>query len=769
MHTLLIVESPAKCKKIEEYLGSGYKCVATYGHLRELSSLEQIDIEHDFLPTYSIIQKPAIKVKQMAVLKKAIQQAKEVMLATDADREGEKIAYCVMQLFGLPETTPRIVFHEITETAIKQAIAHPRLLDMNRVHSQQARQILDLLVGFTISPLLWKFIARQKLSAGRCQTPLLQLIYDNEVERKKSHDKKIHKITGYFTQYCCPFTLNVAFDTLEEVRTFMEGSMLHEHRYECSAAKCVTKSPPLPFTTSRIQQVASNEMHISPKETMTLCQSLYEGGWITYMRTDSTTYSEEFWREVSEYVCGRYGDTYMQSSAVTKKTKNSKKEKIKENLTQEAHEAIRPTHISVSVLPEGTKKEQKMYHLIWKNAIQSCMSSAKYSSITASISGFQGTSFTYTCEQLQFAGWKQLELPTTSEDVHPYHHLQSIVPNSIIPYKKIVSRISATHAVPHYTEARLVQLLEEKGIGRPSTFASLLDKIQSRGYATKQNIPGETQLCEEYELETTLVKVVTERTFGEEKSKLVLQPLGQVVIEFLQKYFQPLFQYDYTCEMEEELDKIAKGDRVWHATCARCYAQMMRQMDILREQGEKYSVSLDEHRTYRMGKYGPVIHDTQTGKFQSGEKLDEEEVKKVGLLCCPNAKANKDARQLGEYQGEAVWIKRGKFGLYMTWGDHTKNLKELGNRPIENVLWEDVYDWLEEGGDIVRTLNRCAAIRRGKRGDYIYWKTTTMKKPRFFGMETFTQEVGSEVNYKTCDVMMIYIWVQSKYGVNIMG
>jgi len=201
------------------------------------------------------------------------------------------------------------------------------------------------------------------------------------------------------------------------------------------------------------------------------------------------------------------------------------------------------------VLPEGTKKEQKMYYLIWKNAIQSCMSPAKYLSITASITGFQGTSFTYSCENLQFAGWKQLDLTEEKETEmnKPYHYLQSIVSQSIIPYKKIVSRISASHTVPHYTEARLVQLLEEKGIGRPSTFASLLDKIQSRGYATKQNIPGETQLCEEYELEgTTLSKVVTERTFGEEKSKLLLQPLGQVVIEFLQKYFQPLFQYEYT-------------------------------------------------------------------------------------------------------------------------------------------------------------------------------------------------------------------------------
>ena len=425
-----------------------------------------------------------------------------------------------------------------------------------------------------------------------------------------------------------------------------------------------------------------------------------------------------------------------------------------------------------------------MYHLIWRNAIQSCMAPAIYSSITANITAFQGATFSYTCEHLQFAGWKQVSLKEGEEEDKeeteknkPFHYLQTIVPHSIVPYKKIVSRITATHTVPHYTEARLVQLLEEKGIGRPSTFASLLDKIQTRGYATKQNIPGQIQVCEEMELEgTVLSTTTTERTFGEEKGKLVLQPLGQVVIEFLQKYFQSLFHYDYTCEMERELDKIAQGEAVWHDTCARCYALMMRQMDTLLEKGQKkYSVSLDEHRTYMMGKYGPVICDVGTDKgtnketitFQSGEKLDDEEAKKVGLMTT-QPKATTNAKQLGEYQGDTVWVKRGKFGLYMTWGEHTKNLKELGNRPVENVMWEDVCKWLEEGGDVVRQLNKNATIRRGKRGDYIYWKTNGMKKPRFFGMETFTQETGGE-NYVTCDVMMIYIWVQGKYEVNIMN
>jgi DNA topoisomerase-1 len=315
-------------------------------------------------------------------------------------------------------------------------------------------------------------------------------------------------------------------------------------------------------------------------------------------------------------------------------------------------------------------------------------------------------------------------------------------------------------------------LLEEKGIGRPSTFASLLDKIQDRGYATKQNIPGQMQVCEEWELEGgVLSTTTTERTFGEEKGKLVLQPLGQVVIEFLQKYFQELFQYDYTCEMEGELDKIAKGEAIWHETCGRCYALMMRQMDTLQEQGQKkYSVPLDEHRTYQMGKYGPVICDTEkkgTMTFQSGEQLTEEDAKKIGLITTAKVTTKETAtsKQLGEYNGDAVWVKRGKFGLYMTWGEHTKNLKELGNRPVENVIWEDVCKWLEEGGDVVRQLNKCAAIRRGKRGEYLYWKTNTMKKPRFFGMEMFSQETGEK--YTTCDAMMIYIWVQGKYNVNI--
>ena len=310
--SLVIVESPAKCKKIEEYLGPGYKCVATYGHIRELTSLKNIDTENNFTPTYTIIDN-ALKKKQIEMIKKEINACDEVILAPDGDREGEKIAFCVAQIFKLDvNKTKRITFNEVTETALNKAIQNPRTIDMNMVNAQQARQILDLLVGFKVTPVLWQRFnkpnAATALSAGRCQTPALKIIYDNQKEINEAVSKKVYNTTGYFTNMNLPFDLSKKYETNDEVTDFLYGSTDFNHVYTCSQPAKVIKISPEPFTTSRLQQVASNELHYSPKETMKICQTLYEAGYITYMRTDSKTYSRDFVDSVKEYIVRNYGE-----------------------------------------------------------------------------------------------------------------------------------------------------------------------------------------------------------------------------------------------------------------------------------------------------------------------------------------------------------------------------------------------------------------------------------------------------------------------------
>ena len=311
--TLVIVESPAKCKKIEQYLGPGYKCLASFGHLRELPSLKNIDIENNFNPTYTVIDN-TLKKKQIELLRKEIKSAGEVLLATDDDREGEAIAWHLCQLYKLDvNKTKRIIFHEITESALQSAVQHPKTINMDIVHAQQARQILDILVGFKVSPMLWKFITKPKgkehsLSAGRCQTPALRLIYDNDNDIKCSEERKVYNTTGYFTNSNIAFDLSPQgkHESEDEITDFLDGCADFSHIYNCTQPVKVYKKPPEPFTTSRIQQVASNELHYAPKETMRICQILYEGGFITYMRTDSKTYSAEFLDIVKQYIVPYY-------------------------------------------------------------------------------------------------------------------------------------------------------------------------------------------------------------------------------------------------------------------------------------------------------------------------------------------------------------------------------------------------------------------------------------------------------------------------------
>ena len=802
--SLVIVESPAKCKKIEEYLGPGYKCVASYGHLRELSSLKNIDIENNFNPTYTIIEN-AIKKKQIEILRKEIGNAHEVILALDGDREGEKISYCVAQIFKLDiNKTKRITFNEITESAIQYAIKNPRTIDMDLVHAQQARQILDLLVGFKVSPMLWKFISSPKgkeyaLSAGRCQTPALRLVYDNEQDIKSVEERKVYNVTGYFTNSNLAFELSPPnkYENEDEMTDFLDSSADFSHIYSCSQPVKVLKKQPEPFTTSTLQQTASNELHYSPKETMRICQLLYEGGFITYMRTDSKTYSQEFINLTKEYIIRNYEAKYINENIdnlvtgtnkpdETKKKKSKKIEtqqvkdslrQVKDSLRQEAHEAIRPTNISLFELPETLdSKERRMYKLIWENTLESCMSSASFYSITASISAFQNMKFTYTSELIDFSGWKIVSKKYTNEiklENKEYQYLQQIKQNSVIPYKKICAKVTIKGLKQHYTEARLVQLLEEKGIGRPSTFSSLIDKIQERNYVKKEDIKGKEIVCKDFELENgEIFEILSKREFGNEKSKLIIQPLGVIVMEFLDKHFSNLFNYDYTKEMEDELDKISKGDTIWYNLCDTCNKQIDLLVDGLKDE-TKIEVKIDANNTYLVGKYGPVIKCVE--EVDGKEEITFKPIKKdIDIHKIENGDYNieeivdttkkiKTQYILGQHNGKNVILKKGKFGLYITWGENTKNLKEFGNRPIENITFEEVQKYLEEGSNLIREVSASVSIRKGQKGDYIFYKTAKMKKPQFFDLKNFYVDVKED--YKICNITILKSWLNEKYKI----
>lgn len=720
---LVIVESPAKCKKIEKYLGSGYKCLASFGHLRELVSLE--DIDHEFQCKYT-----SIKEKQIEVLRKAIQNTDEVILATDDDREGEAIAWHICEIFHLNvEKTKRIIFHEITESALQAAILHPKKINLNIVHAQQARQILDMLVGFRISPILWKCMAycEKSLSAGRCQTPALKLIYDNYLEILNMQEKKVYNTTGYFTNLHLPFELNKQYEAVDVV-DFLKESRNFSHVYTINEPVKILKKSPEPFTTARLQQTASNELHFSPKETMKICQTLYEGGYITYMRTDSNIYSEEFTNSVKQYILKKYDPSYYGVIS----TKNDS-----------AHEAIRPTNISLETI-EALDKEKKMYKLIWENTLESCMSPASFFTLKAEISACKKSKYVYTAEQVNFPGW--LIVKNVLKESKEYIYLQTIKSNMAMPYKKIVSRLTV-NTKSHYTEARLIQLLEEKGIGRPSTFAMLIDKIQERGYVKKENVQGKKIVCKDYELEKDIVEIETTREFGKEKNKLVIKPLGIMIVDFLESHFRDLFNYEYTKEMEDNLDKISQGVERKEDLCKKCDAQINQLI-------EKINISQK------------TIEEC---KNIEKCRVNEPEIKPISeiLECVSESKPMNESNPkeiilgpkeiiLGNYENELVVIKKGRYGLFVTWGENSKTLKEFGNRPIENITLKEVEPLLKT---TIREINTNMTIRKGKNGDYIFHKTPKMKKPQFFKLE------GFYADYRTCELELLIDWIRKTYHI----
>ena len=768
-YSLVIVESPAKCKKIESFLGADYKCMASYGHLRELKNLQSIDIQNDFAPTFHITEN---KKQQITKLRTAIKGATDVILAADDDREGEAIAWHICQIFNLPlDKTKRIIFHEITKTALQHAIQNMTTLNLNVVYAQQARQILDLIVGFKLSPILWNKISyktKAGLSAGRCQTPALRLIYENQTDIDKSPGKKVYQTQGYFTANNILFSLQHNFISEETMEKFLVESVNHDHLYTYGKVRATTKKPPTPFTTSGLQQMASNELHFSPKITMSLCQKLYEGGFITYMRTDSKTYSRDFVSKIQKIIEKTYGENYKckDITLLTERSggSESKKKKSKDVKAQEAHEAIRPTNMLTKKIPETLgKQEMRLYSLIWRNTMESCMAEAKYNGITATITAPHDNEYRYSTEQVNFPGWKIVAgYETENQD---FHYIQTLKKGSVVEYKKITAKVSMKELKTHYTEAKLVQLLEQKGIGRPSTFSSLVDKIQERNYVKKMNVDGKKHRCVDYELEDDEIsEIETERVFGNEKNKLVVQPLGVVVIEFLLQHFDDLFQYDYTKHMEDELDNIAKGNKIWHTLCDKCYTEIT---ELSRDLGcvDKQQIKIDDKHTFMIGKYGPIIKCTQ-----DNAKIVFKCVKQdIDLARLRNGeydihdivveKQNKD-NKLGEYKQKDVIVKEGKYGKYVCYDGKNTSLTGLEDITLENVI-KVMEENKEKKSSVIRTIDEFASVRHGKYGDYVYYKKPHWKKPQFIKLYSFIKEHGKD-SYKSCDLRKLKTWLEKQ-------
>ena len=811
-YILVIVESPAKCEKIEKFLGSGYKVIGSYGHITHLSNLDQIDVKNNYKPSFAIIDTKKAQIEKM---RKAIKGAKEVILATDDDREGEAIAWHIAQVFALPlETTKRIVFHEITERAIKHALANPRTLNLELVYAQQGRQILDLIVGFTITPLLWKYIvsnSKNALSAGRCQTPALRLVYDNYKEIQESPGKLSFNSCGYFTSKNIQFTLNKNFDSHNTIKDFLEQSKTHKYSLTKAKERELIKNPPCPFTTSGLQQAANNSMHISPKDTMMLAQKLYEGGYITYMRTDSKVYSEDFIEEGKNYISEKYRREYIHpeinrliqnkdkivsnvqesekdekdetkttksKTAKTKaiKSKKEKKETAAENNAQEAHEAIRPTHIDLEAIPDSEEtfsaKHRKLYKLIWTNSLESMMAPAKYLQLVVNINAPYDALYKYCAEQNIFLGWKAVN---GIEEEKYYDYFQNMK-EEVINYKKITCKQTLKELKSHYSEAHLVQLLEQKGIGRPSTFSSLLEKIQERNYVTKQNVDGKKLEIIDYTLiDNAIIQEQGTKEFGSEKNKLVITQTGIFVIEFLIKYFSKLFDYDYTKSMEDELDNIAQGTKKYYELCDECYVFIN---DLIKTNNlaanstngpEKIQLAIDAKHTYLIGKHGPTIkytkEDGSLGFY--GVKKDIELTKlKAGHYKLDELIETKEenSKLLGNYQNAPVYLKKGKYGYFLECGELRKSLNTVKiNVPIKEIKIEDattiLNDRASEGNSLVRRISNDLAIRKGKYGDYIFYKTETMKKPQFLKLNDFNDD------YTNCSLEFLNSWIKEKYGV----
>lgn len=747
--TLIIVESPSKCKKIESYLGSLYSCIGTKGHLRSLD-LKHINIDNRFQPTFTILPRQH---KQVSYLRDACKKANKVLLATDDDREGEAIAWHVCMLCNLNvKTTPRIRFGEITKSALQKAIANPGVINMNIVYAQQCRQIIDILIGFKISPILWKEMNIFTLSAGRCQTPTLCLVYDHE--KQDNHSEMGYEIEGLFGSYQYILKRELYSD-ISEVKRFMTASIHHKHIFHREKDTSFVYEAPKPFTTSRLQQKASSTLHMTPKKTMSVCQSLYENGYITYMRTDATFYSKEAVKQIHNKIGYLFGSNYVSNK--TFKHQDG------------AHESIRPTDIEMRFLPNTCSADEKrLYSCIWNNTIQSCMTDATGLRVKCKISAPDDLYYHSSFEKLLHFGWKVMDKDSLYGSQMNYEDIKKREQDSEINYERIWNNYKLKHTKPHYTEAKLVHAIEKKGIGRPSTYASLVEKNKERAYILKTNVEGKPVEIEKCVLSKNKPDIKTKMEsviMGEEKNKLIITSLGKKVVEYTTTHFKELFSYSYTEKMERKLDDIVEQKAIWYEICQEIYDDLMKALhSIKQKKKQKLICNIDGMEyIYKQTKYGPTLYDEEEKSYINLKKhITYDDIQHIIHRNSIDNNNIMDTIALDRKIDDIMSIKQGKYGFYIQMSDgsryaiqeNKKNKKDISKWTKEDI--EEYIKGSQKG--YVRKITNDMSIRNGKYGDYIYYKTDKMKKPKFLSLKKYNGN-----NIREDDIEDIKDWIQEEH------
>ncbi len=742
MHkNLVIVESPAKAKTIEKFLGKEYKVMSSYGHICDLKKKEfSIDTE-TFEPEYEI---PAEKEKLVATLRSEAKKADTVWLASDEDREGEAISWHLFTVLGLtPEKTKRIVFHEITKSAILNAIENPRDINTNLVYAQQARRVLDRVVGFKLSPVLWRKV-KPALSAGRVQSVTVRLIVEREREINNFVSESGYKITALFelpekqgTVSQLQAELPRRFKTRDEAEKFLQSCINSKFVIDDVSTKPLKKSPAAPFTTSTLQQEAARKLHFTVSQTMMIAQRLYESGYITYMRTDSVNLSSLCLNSCKKVISETYGDKYVKIRKYTTSSKGA----------QEAHEAIRPTYMENSNI-EGSVPEKRLYELIWKRTIASQMADAQVEKTTVniSISGHEET-FVATGEVTVFDGFLHVYKESTDDENNPDTAiLPAVNKGDTLETVEITATERFTQHPPRYTEASLVRKLEELGIGRPSTYAPTISTIQQREYVEKGNKSGTTRTYDIITLSNgKIVSREGKETVGSEKSKLIPTDIGIVVNDFLQENFPEIMDYNFTATVEKDFDNIAEGKMQWVLPIKDFYTEFHPQIEKIMHTKTEHKVGerilgtdpeSGKPVSVKIGRFGPIVqigsaNDEEKPRFaqmkpeQTLETITLEEALKLFSL----------PRTLGEFDGETVTVGAGRFGPYIKIGATYVSLPKTYNPLTVNIEEAEVLIKEKRKADsekIIKTFDEEPTLQvlNGRFGPYICHEKKNYKLPK---------------------------------------
>lgn len=751
---LVIVESPSKAVTIQKFLGKDYVVKPSFGHIRDLQENKlSVDIEHGFQPEYAV---PADKKKVVSELKGLAAKADTVWLASDEDREGEAISWHLYETLGLSKkATRRIVFHEITRDAIVNAIENPRTIDMNLVNAQQARRVLDRLVGFELSPVLWRKI-QPRLSAGRVQSVALRLVVDREKEIMAFKPEAYYKVTAVFHPEGLPSAVKVnavldtKFKDKDTARKYLEDCVGAKFSIASMEKKEGSRYPAPPFTTSTLQQEAARKLHLPVSQTMRIAQQLYERGLITYMRTDSTNLSSLALGTAKKFITENFGAEYAKTRQYKTHSKGA----------QEAHEAIRPTFIANTAI-EGDAREQKLYNLIWKRTVASQMADAKVLNTSIKVSSDKRSEkFAIQASQILFDGF--LKVYMESVDDAPSSDEQEVILPALnvgegMENQSIAADCKFTQAPSRYSEATLVKKLEELGIGRPSTYAPTITTLtKGRGYIVKGDKEGTKIPVTDMSLKDGIVtETKTSETSGAEKGKLIPQEIGMIVTDYLVKNFTQILDYDFTANVEKDFDKIAEGEEAWNESIAEFYKPFHAKVEETLSSREYVNSTRELGKdpdgnliVAKFGKYGPFI---QKGDGETKQYASMEKGQLIETITLEDAlKLFKLPRNVGKYKDIDIIAMKGRFGPYIKYGDRNFSLPR-GVDPLSVTA--------EECGNVIETnLNKPAVnnviadfkdsdiqVLNGRYGPYIKHAGGNYKIPKGTDAATLTEDACKEI------------------------